>query len=76
MSANCGAIVIFSDLWLIWNNRIPVAWTVKLTFSLIVNFFLTKTENRTKNSLTQLPHYCLSKGTIFFQKMLKFWKKC
>ena len=34
---------------------------VKLTFSLIFPFYLTKTENRTKKSLTQLSHYCFKK---------------
>ena len=38
-------------------SRIPDAWSVNLMFSLIVTFYLTKTENRTK-SLTQLSHYC------------------
>ena len=33
---------------------IPDAYFVKLTFLLIVTFYLTKTENGTK----QLPHYC------------------
>ena len=37
---------------------IPDALSVKLTFSLKVTFYLTKTENRTKKSLTQLSHYC------------------
>ena len=32
----------------------PDVWSVKLTFSLIVSFYLTKAENRTKKSLTQL----------------------
>ena len=32
--------------------------SVKLTFSLTVTFYLTKSENRTKKSLTELPHYC------------------
>ena len=32
--------------------------SVQLTFSLTITFYLTKTENRTKTSLTQLPHYC------------------
>ena len=51
MSANCDVIVMFE-------SRI---WSVILTFSLIViiNVYLTKTENRTKNSLTQLSHYCV-----------------
>ena len=39
-------------------SRIPDAWSVKVIFSLIVTFNLTKTENRTKKSLRQLSHYC------------------
>ena len=39
-------------------SRIPDAYSAKLTFSLTVTFYLTKTENRTKKSLTQLSHYC------------------
>ena len=39
-------------------SRIPDAWSVKLTFSLIVIFYLTKTENRNKKPLTQLSYYC------------------
>ena len=35
-------------------SRVPDAWSVKLTFSLIATFYLTKTGNRTKKSLTQL----------------------
>ena len=38
-------------------TRIPDAQSVKLTFSLVVTFYLTKNENRTKKSLTQLSHY-------------------
>ena len=42
-------------------NRIPDAWSIKLTFSLItITFYLTKIENRTKKSLTQLSYYCFS----------------
>ena len=37
---------------------IPDAWSVKLTFSIKVTFYLTKTENRTKKSETQLSYYC------------------
>ena len=36
----------------------PDAYSVNLIFLLIVTFYLTKTKNRTKKSLTQLPHYC------------------
>ena len=32
--------------------------TAKVMFSVTVTFCLTKTENRTKKSLTQLSHYC------------------
>ena len=38
-------------------SRIPNAWSVKLTSSLAVTFYLTKTENRTKKSRTQFSHY-------------------
>ena len=34
------------------------ALSVKLTFSLKVTFYLTKTKKRTKKSLKQLSHYC------------------
>ena len=37
---------------------IPVAWSIKLTFSLTIPFYLTKTKNRTKKSLTDLSYYC------------------
>ena len=37
---------------------IPDAESAKVMFSIIVTFFLTKTENRTKKYLTQLSHYC------------------
>ena len=55
MSENCDAIVIFliyGQFGAIWN---PDAQSVKLIFSLIVTFYIiTKPENRTKKSLTQL----------------------
>ena len=34
------------------------ALPVKLTFSLIASFYLTKTENRTKKSVAELSYYC------------------
>ena len=37
-------------------------------FSSIVTFYLIKTENRTKRSLTQLPNYCFSKGIVLAKK--------
>ena len=56
-------------------NRIPGAESVKLTFSLEVTFYLTKTANRIQKSLTELSHYCFKatifvKNADFFQKML------
>ena len=57
-------------------SRIPDAWSLKRMFSLIVTFYLTKTENRTKKSLTYLSTIALSKGTIFAKKRNFFAKKC
>ena len=39
-------------------SRIPEVWSVKLIFSLIAIFYLTKTENKTKKYLTQISYYC------------------
>ena len=39
-------------------RRIPDTESLKVMFSVMVIFCLTKTENRTKKSLTQLSHYC------------------
>ena len=33
-------------------------WSVKLTFSVIVAVYLTKTENRTEKTLTQISYNC------------------
>ena len=41
-----------------FGSQILEAWSVKLALTLTVTFYLTKTENRTKKSLTQLSHYC------------------
>ena len=60
----CQKIVMplpFFDLWSIYAPQsekcISDAWYVKVTFSLVVTFHLTKTENRAKKSPTQLPQY-------------------
>ena len=45
-------------------SRIPDAWSVKFTFSLIVTFYLSKTENIIKKSLAELSNYCF--GYYFF----------
>ena len=61
MSENCNIIVIFLICVAYLEqleSRIPDAKTIKLTFSLIVTFYVKKTENRTKKSLTQLSLYC------------------
>ena len=54
-------------------SRIPNAESAKLMCSLIVTFYPTKTENRTKKSLTQLSQYCYE--YYFCQKMVIFCKK-
>ena len=46
-------------------SRIPEAQPVKLIFSLIATFYLTKTENKTKKSLIQLSHYSFEKFIVF-----------
>ena len=56
-------------------SRILEAQSLKLTFSLIVTFYLTKTENRTKKSLTQLSHCRFEQGYYFCQKLLILCKK-
>ena len=56
-------------------SRIPDAQSVKLIFSLIVTFRLTKTENRTKRSLRQLSRYCFEQCTILAKKRWFFAKK-
>ena len=50
----------FFNLWPIWSNPGSSSRrrVCKLMFSLKVTFYLTKTENRTKKSLTHLSHYC------------------
>ena len=55
-------------------SRIPDGWSKKLAFLLIVTFYLTEPENRTKKSRTQLLYITFSKGTIFVQKQLIFCK--
>ena len=61
MSANCDVIVLcpsYSQFRAIWKPDSGRIVYIKLTFSLIVTFYLTKTENRTKKSITQLSGYC------------------
>ena len=41
-----------------FESQIPDEQSIKLTFSLIVIFYLTKIESRTQKSLIQLLHYC------------------
>ena len=56
MSENDDVIAISSQFGAI---RIPDSGHIVCNlFSLIVTFYLTKTENRTEKSLTQLSHYC------------------
>ena len=50
-------------------SRILDAQHVKFIFSLVETFFLSKTENRTKKSLTQPSHYCFEQNADFFAKI-------
>ena len=59
MPTNCDVITIFpiyGQFAVTW--KIPDSQSAKLTFSLTVTCYLTKTENRTKKSLTQLSQNC------------------
>ena len=49
-------------------SRIPDAWSVTLSFSKIVTFYLTKTENKTEKSVTELSYYEGHKMLIFCYK--------
>ena len=77
MSEDCEVIVIFPIYCQFGAIRKPDSrhMSVKLKFSLIVTFSLTKTENRTKKSLRQLSHYCFEYKCYFCQKCLVFAKK-
>ena len=61
ISGNCDVTV---SVWVSFANleqsggRIPDTESAEIMFSVKITFFLTKTENRTKKSLTQLSHYC------------------
>ena len=49
-------------------SRIPDAKSVKLTFLLVLTFYLTKTQNRTKKLLHSSHTISLSKGIVFTKK--------
>ena len=51
-------------------SRIPDAWSVILSFSLIATFYFTKTENQNKEPIS------LSKSTIFAKNADFLQKKC
>ena len=59
MSVNCEIIVIFSIYGQFGAIRKPGSGRIvcKTYILLIAAFYLTKTENRIKKSLIQLPHY-------------------
>ena len=61
MSGNCDIIIIF-PIYVQFGairelDSRCIVWK-KLTFSLTVIFYLTKSGNRTKKSLTEFSHYC------------------
>ena len=60
MSENYDAICLFFQLMANLEqsgSQIPEVGSLKLTLSLLVIFYLKKTENKTKKSLTQLSYY-------------------
>ena len=61
MSRNCDVIVIFpiyGQIGAIWKpDSGCIVYKTFFFFSLIVTFYLTKSENRTEKSLSQLSHY-------------------
>ena len=71
MSTDCYVLVTFSiyghfmEQFAMW---ILDAYSEKLTFSIKVAFYLTKTGNRTKKSLTQPSHYFFESRCYFFAK--------
>ena len=58
VSENSDVIAIFRIFGQFGTGRIPNTESAKVMFSVKVTFCLTKMENRTKISLTQLSHYC------------------
>ena len=55
-------------------SRIPDAKSVKLTFLLVLTFYLTKTQNRTKKPLTALTLF-LSVKALFLPKKANLLRK-
>ena len=61
MLESCDVLVIFpvyGQFGAIWKLNSGDAESVKLTFALRASLYLTKSENRTKKSITQVSHYC------------------
>ena len=75
MSENCGIIIIFLIYGQFGAIRNLDSKSAKLMFSLIVTFYLTKIEKRTKKSLPQLSQYCFDLRYYFCQKTVIFCKK-
>ena len=71
MSQNCEVVALFPiygqfGAILKLDSRSIVCKTY--VFIMYSTFYLTKNEKRSKKSLTQLSHYCFSKGTILAKK--------
>ena len=73
MSETSDVIDIFPIYGQFGAIRKPIP-AVKLIFLLILAFYLTKTESRTKKSSTQLSHYCFEWRYYFGQKRIFFCK--
>ena len=75
MITSCQKVVTSLPFFQFTANLEQSAQSVKLTFSLIVTFYLTKTESRNKISLTQLSHYSFEQRYYIGQKTLIFCKE-
>ena len=71
ISANYGVIVFFQFMANLKpsRNRILEVWSIKYKFLLKVTFHLTKSENRTKKSLTHFSYYCFEYRYLFLAKI-------
>ena len=58
-----------------FRSQNPNAWSINLIVSLIMTFYLTKTEGRTKKSLMRPSYYCFEETYYFLNKNAYFLEK-
>ena len=74
MSKNCDVFVVFSIYGQFGTIRKPYSERIVCKTYIFVNsnLYITKTENRTQKSLTQLSYYCFEERYYFSQRTLIF----